>query len=73
MNLSMTSTSSPQTDIDKIAASNMSVKAWILVLTQDTKGIKSPSQIPGQSPSLTAVEQDWKHKEPEDLDFSPPA
>ena len=26
-----------------------------------TKGIKSLFQIPGQSPSLTSVEQDWKH------------
>ena len=26
-----------------------------------TKGIKSPSQIPGQSPSLTSAEQTWKH------------
>ena len=24
-----------------------------------TKGIKSPSQIPGQSPSLTSIEQDF--------------
>ena len=38
-----------------------------------TKGIKSPSQIPGQSPSLTSVEQDWKHQGPEDSDFRPPA
>ena len=37
------------------------------------KGIKSPSQIPGQSPSLTSIEQDWKHQVPEDLDFYPPA
>ena len=29
-----------------------------------TKGIKSPSQIPGQSPSLALVEQDWKHQGP---------
>ena len=36
-----------------------------------TKGIKSPSQIPGQSPSLTSVEQDWKHQQPElGLSFS---
>ena len=33
------------------------------------KGIKSPSQIPGQSPSLTSIEQDWKHRGPEDSDF----
>ena len=32
------------------------------------KGIKSPSQIPGQSPSLTSVEKNWKHLGPEDLD-----
>ena len=38
-----------------------------------TKGIKSPSQILGQSPSLTSREQDWKHKGPEDSDFRPPA
>ena len=38
-----------------------------------TKGIKSVSQIPGQSPSLAFIEQDWKHQGPEDLDFCPPA
>ena len=38
-----------------------------------TKGIKSLSQILGQSPSLTSVEQDWKHQGPEDSDFRPPA
>ena len=38
-----------------------------------TKEIKSPSQIPGQSPSLTSVERDWKHQGPEDSDFRPPA
>ena len=38
-----------------------------------TKGIKSPSQIPGQSPSLTSIEQDWKHQGPEDSHFRPPA
>ena len=38
-----------------------------------TKGIKSPSQIPGQSVSLTSIEQDWKHQGPEDSDFLPPA
>ena len=38
-----------------------------------TKGIKSPSQIFGQSPSLTSIEQDWKHQGPEDSDFRPPA
>ena len=38
-----------------------------------TKGIKSPSKIPGQSPSLTSIEQDWKHQGPEDSDFRPPA
>ena len=38
-----------------------------------TKGTKSPSQIPGQNPGLTSVEQDWKHQGPEDLDFHPPA
>ena len=27
-----------------------------------TKGKKSQSQIPGQSPSLTSIEQDWKHQ-----------
>ena len=37
-----------------------------------TKGIKSPSQIPGQSPSLTSIEQDWNHQGPEDSDFHPP-
>ena len=36
-----------------------------------TKGIKSPSQIPGQSTSLTSIEQDWKHQGPEDSDFRP--
>ena len=38
-----------------------------------TKGIKSPSQIPDQSLSLTSIEQDWKHQGPEDSDFCPPA
>ena len=38
-----------------------------------TKGIKSPSQMPGQSPSLTSVEQDEKHEGPEDSDFRRPA
>ena len=38
-----------------------------------TKGIKSPSQILGQSPSLTSVEQDRKHQGPEDSDFHHPA
>ena len=38
-----------------------------------TKGIKSPSQMLGQSPSLTSKEQDWKHQAPEDSDFRPPA
>ena len=38
-----------------------------------TKGIKSPSQIPGQSQSLSSVEQDWKHQGPEDSDFRPSA
>ena len=38
-----------------------------------TKGIKSLSQIPGQSPSVTSIEQDWKHQGPEDSDFCPPA
>ena len=37
------------------------------------KGFKYPSQIPGQSPSLTSVEQDWNHQGPEDSDFRPPA
>ena len=37
------------------------------------KGIKSPSQILGQSPSLASIEQDWKHQGHEDLDFRPPA
>ena len=37
------------------------------------KGIKSPSQILGQSPSLASTEQEWKHKGPEDSDFRPPA
>ena len=37
------------------------------------KGIKSPSQIPGQSPSLTSIKQDWKHQGLEDSDFRPPA
>uniref|UniRef100_A0A8C4R4X8 Uncharacterized protein n=1 Tax=Eptatretus burgeri TaxID=7764 RepID=A0A8C4R4X8_EPTBU len=37
------------------------------------KGIKSLSQIPGQSPSLTSIEQDQKHQGPEDSDFHPPA
>uniref|UniRef100_A0A8C4QAE9 Zinc finger protein ZFPM2 n=1 Tax=Eptatretus burgeri TaxID=7764 RepID=A0A8C4QAE9_EPTBU len=34
-----------------------------------TKGIKSPSQILGQSPSLTSAEHDCKHQAPEDSDF----
>ena len=38
-----------------------------------TKGIEFPSQIPGQSPSLTSIEQDWKHQGPEDSDFRRPA
>ena len=38
-----------------------------------TKGIKSPSQIPGQSPSLKYMEQDWKHQGPEESDFRTPA
>ena len=38
-----------------------------------TKGMKSPSQIHGQSQSLTSAEQDWKHQGPEDSDFRPPA
>ena len=38
-----------------------------------TKGIKSPSQIPGQSPTLTSREQDWKYQGPEETDFRPPA
>ena len=25
-----------------------------------TEGVKSPSQIPGQIPSLTSIEQEWK-------------
>ena len=37
-----------------------------------TNAIKSPSQIPGQRPTLTSVEQDWKHQEPEDFDFRLP-
>ena len=37
-----------------------------------TKGIKSTSQITDQSPSLTSVEQDWKHLGPEDSDFRRP-
>ena len=36
-----------------------------------TEGIKSLSQIPGQSPSLTSIEQDCKHQGTEDLDFHP--
>ena len=31
-----------------------------------TEGVKSPSQIPGQSPRFTFVEQDGKHQGPED-------
>ena len=38
-----------------------------------TKGIKSLSQLPGQSLSLKSKEQDWKHQGPEDSDFRPPA
>jgi len=38
-----------------------------------TKEIKSQSQIPGQSPSLTSIEQDCKHQGLEDSDFHPPA
>ena len=38
-----------------------------------TKGIKSPSQILGQSPSLASIEQDWKQQGPEDSDIRPPA
>ena len=34
-----------------------------------TKGIKSLSQILGQSPSLASIEQDWKHQGTEDSDF----
>ena len=37
-----------------------------------TKGIKSPSQILGQSLSLASIEQDRKHQGPEDSDFRPP-
>ena len=37
MDLCVISTSSPQTGTDKIAASKMSLKAWILVLTQSTQ------------------------------------
>ena len=36
-----------------------------------TKGIKSLSQIPGQSPSLTSIEQDWKHQGIWDGDLIP--
>jgi len=38
-----------------------------------TKGIKSPSQIPGQSPTLTSREQVWKYQGPEETDFHSPA
>ena len=38
-----------------------------------TEGMKSLSQILGQSPSLTSLEQDLKHQGPEDSDFRPPA
>ena len=38
-----------------------------------TKRVKSPSQIHGQSPSPTSIEQDWKHQGPEDSDFRSPA
>ena len=38
-----------------------------------TKGIKSLSQIPGQSSSLTSIAQGWKHQAHEDLNFQPPA
>ena len=38
-----------------------------------TKGMKSRSQILGQSPSLTSEEQDWKYEGPEDSDFRTPA
>ena len=38
-----------------------------------TKGVKSPSQFPGQSPSLTIIEQDWMHQGPEDSDIRRPA
>ena len=38
-----------------------------------TEGVKSPSQIPGQSPSHTSAEQDWRHQGPEESDFRPPA
>ena len=37
-----------------------------------TEGLKSPSQTPGQSPSLTSIEQEWKHQGTEDSDFCPP-
>ena len=37
-----------------------------------TKGIQTPSQIPGQIPNLTSIEQEWKHHGPDDLDFRPP-
>ena len=39
----------------------------------DKEGVKSSSQIPGQSSSLTSVKQDWKHQGPVDSDFHPPA
>ena len=35
--------------------------------------IKSPSEILGQSPSLTSIQQDLKHQGPQDSDFRPPA
>ena len=34
-----------------------------------TKGMKSPSQILDQSPSLTSIEQDWKHQGPKHSTF----
>ena len=41
VNLSFSSTSSPQTGTDKIAASKMPLKVWILVLTQETRNPSS--------------------------------
>ena len=54
---------------------------WTHSPTSDSQGFSEEtwyqsyclSQIPGQSPSLTSIEQDWKHQGPEDLDFCPPA
>ena len=51
-------------------------KIWPVIVKDSpkrpgTERLESPSQIPGQSPSLTSVLQDRKHQGPEDSDFHP--